>query len=137
MSVIGLRLGLGLRISDLGVCWVRFCCVIGSYNYNRHITPLSFTQTHARARTRTNIPPKFENPHHNPRPSHTHTHTHTYTQARTHLTQIQKSTPQHQNTVTSKPHNVSVSSYHHRRHLPALAPSYHVLDVDIGFATEQ
>ena len=35
------------------------------------------------------------------------------------------------------PHNVSVSSYHHGPHPPTLAPSYLVLKVGVGFATEQ
>ena len=53
------------------------------------------------------------------------------------LTNIRKSTSQHQNTVTLNTHNARVSSYHHRRHLPTLAPSYLVLMVNLGFATEQ
>ena len=34
-------------------------------------------------------------------------------------------------------HNARVSSYHRRRHFPTLTPSYLVLMVNLGFATEQ
>ena len=39
--------------------------------------------------------------------------------------------------LTCNSHNARVSSYHHRRHLPTLSPSYLVRQVGVGFMTEQ